>query len=300
MPRKPSVPSYRYHKARNCAVVTINGRNHYLGEWQSEASKKKYDALIKQWLANGRAVAEPTPPDHKQIITVCEVVEAFWIHAEKRYQKAGSWRVVLRTLIDMYGDQSAAEFGPVKLRAVMQALVERGNCRQYVNKNMHRVRKIFKWAAAHELIDVVVHQRLEVVEALQKGTTDAPEGRKVLPVSDAVVNATVAELGPLVADMVKLQRLIGCRPGELIVMRPRDIDRTDEIWLYVPESHKTEHLGKSREIFIGPRAQLILQAYLLRGADECCFSIKRQNYAQAVARAAKRAGQQMGLMLNQG
>ena len=35
---------------------------------------------------------------------------------------------------------------------------------------------------------------------------------------------------------------------------------------------------------------MILQSYLLRPADEVCFPIKRQNYAQAVARAAKRAG----------
>jgi hypothetical protein len=31
MPKKNSPPSYRLHKARNCAVVTIAGRNHYLG-----------------------------------------------------------------------------------------------------------------------------------------------------------------------------------------------------------------------------------------------------------------------------
>jgi hypothetical protein len=32
MPRKKD-PSYRYHKARNCAVVTLNGRDHYLGTY---------------------------------------------------------------------------------------------------------------------------------------------------------------------------------------------------------------------------------------------------------------------------
>ena len=59
MPRKPSVPSYRFHKARNCAVVTINGRNHYLGPWQSAESKAKYDRLITEYLANGRALEQP-------------------------------------------------------------------------------------------------------------------------------------------------------------------------------------------------------------------------------------------------
>jgi len=31
MPRTSRPPSYRLHKARKCAVVTIHGRNHYLG-----------------------------------------------------------------------------------------------------------------------------------------------------------------------------------------------------------------------------------------------------------------------------
>ena len=31
MARPKSQPSYRHHKARNCAVVTIDGKNHYLG-----------------------------------------------------------------------------------------------------------------------------------------------------------------------------------------------------------------------------------------------------------------------------
>ena len=141
---KQRIPSYRYHKARECAIVRLNGKDFYLGEWQSESSRREYDRLIKQWLANDRAVAAPVPPDHKQIISVVEIVEAFWTHAQTRYKKAGSWRVLLRTLNEMYGDDPAAQFGPIKLRAVMQALVERGNCRPYTNKNMHCTRKVFK------------------------------------------------------------------------------------------------------------------------------------------------------------
>ena len=29
--RKGALPSYRHHKACNCAVVTIDGHDHYLG-----------------------------------------------------------------------------------------------------------------------------------------------------------------------------------------------------------------------------------------------------------------------------
>jgi integrase len=62
--------------------------------------------------------------------------------------------------------------------------------------------------------------------------------------------------------MIELQRLTGMRPGEVCQMRTCDIDTTRRVWTYVPQSHKTEHHGKKREIPIGPRAQAILRPWL--------------------------------------
>ena len=45
-------PSYRYHKSRNCAVVTIAGKDHYLGTYENPESWEKYHRLIAEWLAN--------------------------------------------------------------------------------------------------------------------------------------------------------------------------------------------------------------------------------------------------------
>ena len=55
------------------------------------------------------------------------------------------------------------------------------------------------------------------------------------------------------------------------MLRPCDIDRTSEVWRYVPEGHKCEHHNKQRIIFIGPRAQAVLLPYLLRDAQARCF-----------------------------
>ena len=49
------VPAYRLHKARNLANVTIDGRDVYLGRYGSEESKAKYERVIGEWLARGRA-----------------------------------------------------------------------------------------------------------------------------------------------------------------------------------------------------------------------------------------------------
>lgn len=55
MPRLvEAVPKYRKHKATGQAVVTINGRDHYLGLWRSKASKIEYDRRITEWLSSGR------------------------------------------------------------------------------------------------------------------------------------------------------------------------------------------------------------------------------------------------------
>jgi hypothetical protein len=53
-----SVPSYRFHKARACAVVTIDGKDHYLGPYNSCESRDKYDRLTVQ---EGRDTGKTVP-----------------------------------------------------------------------------------------------------------------------------------------------------------------------------------------------------------------------------------------------
>ena len=59
MPRLTrSVPKYQRHKASGQAVVTIEGRDHYLGPWPSML---EYDRLIGQWLAREKPRAAQMP-----------------------------------------------------------------------------------------------------------------------------------------------------------------------------------------------------------------------------------------------
>ena len=45
-------------------------------------------------------------------------------------------------------------------------------------------------------------------------------------------------------------------------MRTCDIDRTGDVWVYEPHTHKNEHHGHPRKIAIGPKAQEILEPFL--------------------------------------
>ena len=130
--------------------------------------------------------------------------------------------------------------------------------RAYVNKTIGIIQRMFKWGVSRELVPPAVHTALSAVEGLRMGRSAAKESTAVAPVPDDVVDATLPHLPPVVADMVRFERLTGCRPGEVCMIRPCDVDRSGEVWQYRPESHKTEHHGHERIIYIGPQAQAVL------------------------------------------
>jgi hypothetical protein len=55
------------------------------------------------------------------------------------------------------------------------------------------------------------------------------ESSRVQPISDADITATLEHLSPIVADMVRLQRLNEARPSEICDIRPCDINRASEV-----------------------------------------------------------------------
>ncbi|TWT43123.1 site-specific integrase [Botrimarina hoheduenensis] len=150
-------------------------------------------------------------------------------------------------------------------------MVEDGLSRRYVNDHVDRVKRMFKWAASEQLVPHETYHALALVAGLRRGKTAACETKPIPPVDDATVNATLPFLSTVVGDMVRLQRLTGMRPAEVCQLRPCDLDRTEEVWVFTPASHKTEHHGRERTIFIGPRGQALLEKYLHGDPQRCCF-----------------------------
>jgi len=273
MPKTVSPPKYRHYKPRNLAVVRIAGKDHYLGTYGSKESKEAYARLIAEHGDAPRTTAPLTD------ISVTELVARYWEWAAAYYVKNGrpsghqpKVRQALRVLRELYGSASATSFGPLAMRAIQRHCVGAGMSRGYVNDTCGDIRRVFKWAASHELLPITVYQALATVPGLKRGRSEARETAPVLPVDDATVEATLPCLPPVVADMVRFQALVGARPTECCLIRPADVDTTGEVWTYTPAEHKTEHHGRERRIFIGPRAQDILRPYLLRPADAYCFS----------------------------
>jgi integrase len=101
---------------------------------------------------------------------------------------------------------------------------------------------------------------LSTVAGLRRTAAKDPE--PVGPVSDAEIDAALPFMPPPIRTMVQLQRLSGCRPGEICLLRPLDVDRSGDVWCYHPQTHKTQHKGLERHIFFGPQAQQLLRVWL--------------------------------------
>jgi integrase len=276
MPRLvQKLPQYRRHAASGNAVVTLSGIDHYLGKHGSKASRVLYDRLLAEWLVNGRATAAT---NDAAPLTIVELSARYWRFAVGYYRKDGrctgvapAIKATLRYLKEWYGRERVTEFGPLRLKALRERMVADGHSRRYVNDHVDRIKRMFKWAAGEELVPEETYRALALVAGLRKGRTEAHETAPVLPIGDAVVDLTIAKLSPIVADMVRLQRLTGMRPAEVCILRPIDLDRSGDVWLYRPESHKTEHHGRERVVFLGAKARAILLPYLGRERKAYCF-----------------------------
>ena len=78
MPIRKKPPSYRLHRASGQAVVSLRGRDIYLGRYGTKASHHEYDRVIAEWLSSGGTL--PGGLATKPEPTVLEVVAAFWKH----------------------------------------------------------------------------------------------------------------------------------------------------------------------------------------------------------------------------
>jgi site-specific recombinase XerD len=295
------LPKYALHKASGHAKVRYQGRDHYLGKFGSSESKEAYQRFIA-----GLPKPEPLPPVELppppepvegDVLLVSEVILHYYQHAKAYYVRNGkptgehaTVRAALRPLKANFGNLPAEQFTPKKLKKLQAIMIKLDWSRGYINKAVHIVRRAFKWCVSEELIDESVHRKLLSVSALKEGRTSAKEMAPVEPVSDDVIEATLRELPPMIADMVRVQRLSGMRPGELLAMTADAIDRSDpESWTYSPLAHKTMHHGKNRTIHIGPRAIAILRPWVLQAGQERIFRIARDGYRQAIVRASRRA-----------
>ena len=290
--RKSTIPSYRHHKPSGQAVVTLNGRDHYLGPWDTSASRAEYDRLISEWAAHGRRLPRTDPSGPP----ISGLILAYFRFAEGYYRKGGrptselvSIREALGSLRRLYGRTQAGEFGPLALKSCREAMIRDGLSRGVINSRVGRIKRMFKWATAEELVEPSVYHGLQAVVGLKRGRSAARETEPVKPVPVEHVDAVLPLVSVQVAAMIRLQLLTGMRPGEVRLMRGSELDMADrDCWTYTPASHKTEHHGIERPIYLGPQAQAVIEPFLKTDLEAYLFSPQDAEQARSEERRANR------------
>jgi integrase len=288
------LPKYRHQKSRNLAVVRINGRDHYLGRYNSPESHAEYRRLVGEYFATGMTPQPAVTQDeagaliNDLMIGYIRHVDAYYVKNGKPTSEVRLIRDALRVLRHLYGHTPARDFGPLALKTVRKAYIDAGLCLNEVNRRTRLVVRFFRWATENELVPPSVHHGLKTVAGLRKGRTDIRETEPVKAVPEDHVDAVLPHLGRRVAAMIQLQRLTGMRPGEVTIMRTCDLERSGAVWIFTPENHKNEHRGKRRQIALGPKAQAILKPWLKADPYSYLFSPREEMAEIWVERRRKR------------
>ena len=276
-------PAYRKHSGRDVAVVTLTDaetgrrRSVYLGTHDTQASRRRYFDVLAAWEKAGRRIPDDidAPETEEKELSVSEILLAYWREVDGTYSasEAGNIKRTISIVRKRFGLLPASAFGPKRLRELREHMIDLDWCRTNVNKQTRRVCSIFKWAASHELIEPATYQALATVQGLRRGRTRARETEPVGPAPDAHIESVRPFVSRQVWALIQLQLFTAARAGELVPLRPIDLETIGSVWTASPRAHKSSHLGKSRTIYFGPRAQEVLRDFLAnRATDAHLFS----------------------------
>lgn len=316
MPTKTKAdPSYRLHKPSGRALVTLTCRNTgrrrdvYLGEYGTDDSREKYNRVLDGWKDDGRvldarAAAIADPQD--RVLTVTDLVVQYidlyaiprWGGTGKNKDKAPHGvKTTMGIVRSLYGRDPVHRFGPKALKTVREEMIDREWVRTTINQRIPHLVSVFGWGVAEEIVPVQTWQALQAVKPLKRGE-GAREGKRVLPVPEAYINAIRDRVSPTVWSLIQLQLFTGARAGELVNLRLCDIDTAGEVWQADLTHHKTEHHGHDRVIMFGPKAKEVLNPLLAgRKTTDNVFDAGRgkgaydtASYRRSITRACEAAG----------
>jgi integrase len=277
--------------------VIINGRHVYLpGRFNSDESKAEYERLVRKLLSDRTAAELKERVQVSTDLRMVELVRDYLKFARGYYLKNGVPTPeyahicsALNPVWKRYGEELVTAFGPIRVKAIRAEWIKAGLVRHQINKRVGRIRRMIAWGVENEKVPAHVLHALKAIQGLKRGRCEAKEGKKVLPVPEAYVDAVKPFVSRQVWAMIELQRLTGMRPSEVCVMRAIDINMVGRIWAFQPIENKMEHRDRERIVQLGPRAQHILKEWLKPDVEAFLFSPKEaMQEHSAKARAARK------------
>ena len=260
---------------------------------ERQVSKQVALARYANWIAEWkRSLYVRNPNVQSETLTVRGLAQAYVDYAQGYFVKNGKPTshvydvlAAMQALSDMYGDKAAELLTPAELAKLRDAMIfghrqdpKTDEMREYrrslktVNGRLHTIQQAYQWAVEKGWIPAPVWQGLMAVSRLKRGRSQAKDPKRVTAVAQHWVERTIKCCPPTLQAMIHVQWLTGMRPGEVCIIRPIDLDMSGRCWIYVPQSHKTQHLEKCRRVAIGPRAQAILKRFLGRDTTTYLFT----------------------------
>jgi hypothetical protein len=177
MSLRKKIPAYRLHKASGQARVIIDRKHVYLGVFGSAQSHEKYARLIAEYFRPG---ATPTPPStnggfpdlsvNELLMRYLEFAMSYYVKNGRPTGEVSNLKDSMRPLRALYSHSLVKDFGPKALQAVRQYMIDTEKLsRRVINNRIDRIRRIFKWGVAEELIPPSVHEGLRAVSGLRFG-----------------------------------------------------------------------------------------------------------------------------------
>ena len=144
MSRQRKPPAYLLHKATGQARVRINGKDVYLGPFDSPDSKERYREVLQEWGCGERIVAAVS------IGVLClrylDYAKGYYLKNGKQTSEVSAIQVAMRFLtVDRYKNLPARDFKTAALLEVREAMVKRKLVRKSVNCQINRIRRMFAW-----------------------------------------------------------------------------------------------------------------------------------------------------------
>jgi integrase len=228
----------------------------------------------KLLLAN--SVFNTKQPDISNISNIAQLCCAYLNHARQYYRlnpngEPKKIEYSVRPLLKLYSALDVDSFGPLRLIEVRDEMLKYGWERKVINRRISSIKRMFKWAVSQQLISAMLYHGLATVEGLKFGRCTARESEPVKPIEEEYVYKVLPYANPIIRAIIQIQLLTGMRPTEVLQIKPKDVDRTGEIWHYYPQSHKNVYRGHQRVVPLGPQSQNILSPFLLRDDDSYCF-----------------------------
>lgn len=301
------IPTYRKHTVRNLGFVEWKGRRHYFGgAWNSTASHHEYLTFIAEHC--GEQAAAPL----KKKLKVHDLTVLFLSHARTYYSPNprgtyANFYYALTPFSEQYGRLLVKEFGPLRLKEYRNKLIAAKQARSYINDQIRRIKTCFRWGVSEELVNVDIWTALSTVSELPAGRTKARETAPREPVPFEYISAIIHELSQTVGAMLLFQWFVGARSDSICHAMPAQFTLDGDLLLWRPK-HKTQHLGKTVVLPIGPQAKAVVAPHIADAPtpEHFIFSPRKHrhngkakerynttSYRQAVQRAIRRVNRKM-------